>query len=369
MSMSSRGRMLAALDGAMPDRLPVTTHHLMRYFVDRYMGGMTFAEVFDELGMEAIDWVMPLDYDEGARQDHWRITAVDALDPSYTTQRWTIWTPRGELHCTMQSNQYTSWQSERPVKTKTDMDLIAEYRVMPRCRVAEVNDAVEKMGQRGIVRGHVACFDIFGQPGCWQDFCCLRGTEQAIMDVFDDPAWVKESLSILQRQKFAYIDSLEGARYDLVEMGGGDASTTVISPSLFAEFVAPYDAPLIAAIQQKGIRVVYHTCGGMMPILEDIAGMGPDAMETFTPPGMGGDTRLAEAKQRIGDRVCMIGGFDQGHYLKGCAESETRALVRRCFDEAGAGGGYILAPSDHFFDVDVALLRAFADEGRRCVYR
>ena len=27
----------------------------------------------------------------------------------------------------------------------------------------------------------------------------------------------------------------------------------------------------------------------MMPILEDIADMGPDAMETFTLPAMGGD--------------------------------------------------------------------------------
>lgn len=48
-----------------------------------------------------------------------------------------------------------------------------------------------------------------------------------------------------------------------------------------------------------------------MPILEDIAAMKPDAMETFSPPAMGGDTILAEAKQRIGNKVCMIGGFDR----------------------------------------------------------
>jgi hypothetical protein len=42
--------------------------------------------------------------------------------------------------------------------------------------------------------------------------------------------------------------------------------------------------------------------------------------------------------------------------------------VRRLFDEAGEGGGYILAPSDHFFEADEILLRAFAEEARRCVY-
>jgi uroporphyrinogen-III decarboxylase len=106
----------------------------------------------------------------------------------------------------------------------------------------------------------------------------------------------------------------------------------------------------------------------MMPFLEKIAGMGPDAMETFTPAAMGGDIRLGEAKRRIGDRVCMIGGFDQFHYFTKCMPAETRDEVRRCFREAGSGGGYILCPSDHFFDADVHLLEAFADEARKCVY-
>ena len=105
-----------------------------------------------------------------------------------------------------------------------------------------------------------------------------------------------------------------------------------------------------------------------MPLLELIADMGPDAMETFTPPAMGGDTDLRQAKRRIGDRVCMIGGFDQFHFLTGCTPEETRAEVRRCFDEAGGGGGYIICPSDHFFDADLDLIAAFADEAHRCTY-
>jgi uroporphyrinogen-III decarboxylase len=106
----------------------------------------------------------------------------------------------------------------------------------------------------------------------------------------------------------------------------------------------------------------------MMPILERIAAMGPDAMETFTPSGMGGDADLAEAKRRIGGRVCMIGGLDQHHFFTGCTPEETRSEVRRCFEAAGRDGGFILSPSDHFFDADLELLHAFADEGRQCSY-
>ena len=91
-------------------------------------------------------------------------------------------------------------------------------------------------------------------------------------------------------------------------------------------------------------------------------------METFTPPDMGGDVRLGEAKRRIGSKVCMIGGFDQFHFFTGCTPAQTRAEVRRCFDEAGGNGGYILSASDHFFEAEPGLIEAYADEASKCRY-
>jgi len=210
--------------------------------------------------------------------------------------------------------------------------------------------------------------DVYGQPGCWQDASVLFGIEGLIMATYDDPGWVHAFLKILQERKASYVRSMKGARFDVIEHGGGDASSTVISPKIFDAFVAPYDAPLIRMAHEAGQRVVYHTCGGMMPFLERLADLAPDAVETLTPPGMGGDMRLAEAKKRIGERVAMIGGFDQFHFFRGCTPAETRREVRRCFTEAGPGGGYILSPSDHFFEADTPLLEAFADEARKCVY-
>jgi len=387
MTMTPRQRLLAALDRRVPDRLPVTTHHLMAYFMDRYMGGASVREFFDRFGMDAIDWITPLRPDAGRGEryspphggpgiddsrivcsDEWRIEDEAVPDTRYRTVRCRIITPGGTLTAVIQSNEHTSWITEPFVKHKQDIDIIGKYVTSPRCDVEAVNEGAERCGERGIVRGNVCGFDIYGQPGCWQDACCLVGTEQMILATYDDPGWVHELLDILFRRKKAFVESLRGARYDLIELGGGTASSTVISPKIFDRFVAPYDAPLIALLHQTGMRVVYHTCGGMMPLLERIADMQPDAMETFTPRGMGADVDLAEAKRRIGDRVCMIGGFDQFHYLLGCTSEETRAEVRRCFQAAGRNGSYILCPSDHFFDAEPALIAAYADEAHRCVY-
>jgi hypothetical protein len=375
--MTSKERMLAAIEGKMPDRLPVTTHHLMPYFLDVYMDGISELEFFEHFGMDAYVWTVSYRSESGQAwldehgypvTDQWRYESEPVLDQEYPTTKWRIITPKGDLTTYLQSNRHTSWLGEHFIKEKSDIDLLAEFMPAPTADVEAINRAADKLGDRGLVRGHICCFDIFGQPGCWQDAACLVGIENLILATFDDPEWVHSLLKILQRRKMHYIRSLQGARYGIIELGGGDASTTVISPKIFNEFVAPYDQKLTELAHEVGQKIVYHTCGGMMPILEDIADMGPDAMETFTPPDMGGDVDLAEAKRRIGDRVCMIGGFDQFHHLADCTEVETRDAVEHCFKAAGAGGGFILSLSDHFFDADVNLIAAFANQARQCTY-
>jgi len=386
--MTSGERLLAAINRGIPDRLPVTNHFVMPYFLNKYMNGISVDEYFEQTGIDPILWTISHMPDESMGEyydplqkevaflesrrissESWRIESEEIPDPIYKTTRYNFITPKGTLSMVLQANDYTAWVLEHLIKDKKDIDIIGEYATHPKCNVEDINKQVEEFGNRGIVRGWICCFDIFGQPGCWQDASCLVGIERLIMETYDDPEWVHELLKILQTRKKTYIKSLKGAKYDIHELGGGDASDTVISPKIFDEFVAPYDSELISLAHEMGQRISYHTCGGMMSFLERIADMGPDAMETFTPPSMGGNADLKEAKRRIGDRVCMIGGFDQFNYLKGCSPDDTRKAVRKCFEDAGQNGGYILCPSDNFFDADPELIKVFADEARKCVYK
>ncbi len=385
--MTSRERMLTALTGGVPDRLPVTTHFLMPNFLEKCMGGMSEAEFFDACGWDPITYTVPHRPDPAGGEfydpdqsepgflesrrvatDNWRVRSEAIPGQKWPTTRYYFVTPKGTLSMVIQYDPYTAWVIEPLIKEKQDIDLIGEYVTAPKCDVEAVNRTAAAFGQRGLVRGFICCFDVFGQPGTWQDATCLAGVERMIMEVHDDPKWVHEFLGILCRRKEIFMKSLAGAQYDVLELGGGAASSTVISPRLFDEFVAPYDSRLIELAHASGQRISYHTCGGMMPMLEHIAAMHPDAMETFTPPGMGGDTDLAEARRRIPANICMIGGFDQFHFFKGCTEAQTRAEVRRCFEAAGRNGAYILCPSDNFFDAEPALVKAFADEAHHCVY-
>ena len=385
--MTSKERLLKAINGEKPDRLPVTTHHLQKYYLDNCLDGIDDAGFFEKFGMDSIAWISPVKANESAgdfiqdefsqgdimqphpvSNENWRIKQQRIEGEKYPTVRYSFITPEKTLTMTLQSNEYTSWVTDPLIKEKNDIDILAKYLPHPLCDTGQVNSKADDYGQTDLIRGTVLCFDLFGQPGVWQDAACLVGIEKLMMSTFDDPQWVKQLLDILFKRKKTYVDSLAGADYDILELGGGDASTTVISPDIFDEYVAPYDSNLIEAAHNAGQKIVYHTCGGMMPILENIASMKPDAMETFTPPAMGGDTDLLEARKRLPHDICMIGGFDQFHFFVSCSPAETRKEVRRCFEAAGKDGSYILCPSDHFFEAEPELLSAFVDEAHKCTY-
>ena len=387
-SKTAKKRLLTALDRGIPDRLPVTTHHVMPSFLEARLKGLSYLDFFDSFGLDPILWLVSHRADEERGEsfdpqqrmgdflqvpricsESWKIETEEIPHPVYRTVRYTFINPQKNLTMILQSDRHTTWVTERPIKDKSDVEIFSRYATQALCDVEAINRQAEDFGERGMVRGMLSGFDVYGQPGCWQDAAVLYGIERLILETYDDPAWVHTFLRILLERKKRFVRSLSGARFDLIELGGGDASSTVISPRIFEEFVAPYDAELIRLLHGVKQRVVYHTCGGMMPLLEIIADMEPDAMETFTPPSLGGDVNLKEAKKRIGHRVCMIGGFDQSQFFVGCSPEKTRKAVRRCFEEAGDGGGFILSPSDHFFDADLDLLHAYSDEARKCSYQ
>jgi uroporphyrinogen-III decarboxylase len=213
---------------------------------------------------------------------------------------------------------------------------------------------------------------MFCQPGPWQDFCELVGTQEAIFWALDEPQFVHWFLKQLTQHRLKYIhEEMPGAKYDLIEHGGGAGSSTVISPAMFDEFCVPYDRQIIAALHEIGLPVVYHTCGGMMANLEHIPANGCDASETLSPPGMGGDIHVKDrmtVKQVLGSKVALIGGVDQGRILTEGTPEQVAAEVKGCFESFGVNGGYICSASDHFFHAPVENLKAMARAANNCRY-
>jgi uroporphyrinogen-III decarboxylase len=191
-----------------------------------------------------------------------------------------------------------------------------------------------------------------------------------IIETFENPDWVHRFLQILLKKKLRFIEeSLRGAKFDLIETGGGAGSDTLISPKIHREFCMPYDRQMHRALHECGHLTTYHTCGGMMHILDLIMENETDASETLSPPGTGGNiSEPAKVREKYGGKVAMIGGMDQFNVLSTGTREQIQKEVRRLFEGFGPEGGYILSASDHFFETPVENLRIYAEAAKECTY-
>lgn len=371
--MTPKERMIIALERGKPDRLPVTVHQWQRYHLETYLGGMSELEAFVYFGMDAaVQYVQEMEQFWIAKPDFsrfstptWRheVTVVRS-NPEDWEYHHTITTPEGVLTYRTAGNRKTVWVSEYLIKHDEDIDLIRKYMPVHPLDTAAVNHLYDEVGDHGILRGL-----IWGdQAGCWQHAACLIDINELILRTFDKPDWVHELLHILLEKKLQFVETMRGAKFDLVETGGGAASSTLISPKIFEEFCLPYDQKLHQALHDLGFRITYHTCGGTRGIEELIIANGTDASETLAPTSIGGNQEPWEFKAKVGNRLALIGGMDQINILTYGTAEEIRKTVHFLFERVGYEGGYILSCADHFFDAPPENLRAYVAAARECVY-
>jgi len=372
--MNSKERMMIALHGSKPDRLPVTVHQWQQYHLDTYMGGASALEAFEAVGMDASIqyfaemgqfWVPDADFTKFSAPGWQDEIEIISNDPDNRIYHHTITTPGGILTYKTAGNRMTTWITEYMIKQDEDIELIRKYMPVPDLDLQPVQEIYDEVGDKGIVRGFV-----WGdQAGCWQHAACLLDIQDLIFATFDKPDWVHELLGILLEKKLRFVESMRGAKFDLIETGGGAGSSTVVSPQLHETFCLPYDRQMHDALHAVGFdTVAYHTCGGTLHIEEHIIANGCDVSETLAPVSIGGNQEPWEFKQKVGDRIAVIGGVDQFTVLTDGTPQEIRDNVTTLFEKVGTDGGFVCSASDHFFETPLENLRSFADAAKACVY-
>lgn len=357
-----------------PDRLPTTLHQWQDYHLNTYLGGISALEAFRRFGLDASIqhvqeqgqfWLAdPEKYARGSIPEWQDDVVVADSDPDHRVLRHTIHTPDGNLTYATESNRKTTWVTDYLIKRDEDLDLIRRYMPYASYDLDEISALYDEIGDSGLLRGFV-----WGdQAGCWQHACCLMDVTELILRCFDQPDWVHELLEALLEKKLRSIETMRGAKFDLVETGGGAASSTVISPALHEEFCLPYDRRMHDALHQIGLKATYHTCGGTVGIEEHIVANGCDASETLAPVSIGGNQEPWEFAKKIDGRLALIGGIDQFNVATSGTPELIRTKVHEAFERVGPNGGYICSLSDHFFDVSAENLQALASAGQECVY-
>ena len=205
--------------------------------------------------------------------------------------------------------------------------------------IRQVKEAVEEAGDEIAVFGSVR--------GTFGFLFIALGLENMTYAMYDEPELFMEIIEAADafwtKLGLKLIEAGCTALYVANDMGMNGA--TLISPAQLRAFFFPSLRKQIATWKAAGGRVLFHSCGNVDAVLEDLADMGIDALNNIQVfSGM----NLQSVKQRIGDRVTIVGNVDATGIMCGSDQAQIDEAIRQVVATAGHDGGLIIA-TDHSF--------------------
>lgn len=209
----------------------------------------------------------------------------------------------------------------------------------------------------------------------FNDPICIAG----LIDEMTMAAWTVEHRDLLRALLDAALERILDELKYCLENGVGPlyyfngpeyALPPLMSPADFQEFVVEYDTKLVELVHSyPGNYVIMHSHGRVGRFLERFAAMRIDGLNVLEPPPIG-DTILADAKQRIGNRVCLIGNIQYDDLARG-TEEKIEQLAATAIAQGGPGGGFILSPCAYPYEQPLPERAAsnlihYLKLGRRC---
>jgi MtaA/CmuA family methyltransferase len=136
-------------------------------------------------------------------------------------------------------------------------------------RVKAVERYKEKVGEEYPILGWV--------EGAFAEAADLRGLNDLMMDMFDEPEAVKDLLDVCTQQAIWFAEEQIKAGADFI--GIGDAAASLIGPLGYAEFALPYEKRIVDAVHKAGAKAKLHICGNITSILDVISYSGADMID------------------------------------------------------------------------------------------
>jgi uroporphyrinogen decarboxylase len=115
-----------------------------------------------------------------------------------------------------------------------------------------------------------------------------------------------------------------------------------MSPKLYREFIHPYYKNLVQSLKKRGTKVIFHSDGNIMPIINDILDWGIDGLHPIQP----GVMDISQVKRDYGNRIAVVGGVDVAGLLPFGSEEDVERAVIDVIGHVSPGGGHILGSSN-----------------------
>jgi uroporphyrinogen-III decarboxylase len=365
--MSSRERMLAALNCQHPDHVPCS---FMIYgglkgrcktyveFIERQikMGLDTFVELPPRPPVVVNDHYnlhgLPVSYDPTVTIKEWIEEQPGETDPIMVKE---YHTPAGMLRAEVRQtddwrwddhvpflDDYLSPRSKKFIVTKLeDLDALRYLLVPPAKNEIDAfkneSEPILDLARRHhllTTGGWGVGADMFG----W-----IYGLQAMMYTVYDNPELVREILNIVAEWNQQRMAVVLDAGIDLYVKRAWYENCDFWTPATYREFLYPIlkaDADLAHA---SGARFGYIITSNVMPLLEIFVEAGVDVLIGVDPAAWD----LNQTKKKLDGKVCLWGGVNGHLTVEQGQPEEVQAEVRTAMKTLAPGGGFILSPVDN----------------------
>ncbi len=384
--MTSRERVLAALDHREPDRVPydfggtfvTSSHHIAYRRLREYLGLSPEVNVADiRLGLAWTDRDVQdlLGADVG-------IVATGPPDPA----SWHLEVREAGEYRELTDEYGMGWRQPKdgglyydlydsPLADVTTPAEVAAY-PWPDPTDPHRFSNIRADCERVVFEEHraSACKGII--PGTLEVSLWMRGFERFFMDLVQDQALAGAILDQALEIKLRFWETVFGEIGDILDViydadDYGSQMAPLIAPDLWRKMIKPRISELYAFVHANSrAKVFLHSDGAIKSLIPDLIEAGVDGLNPvqFTAEGMD----LPELKREYGREIAFWGGgVDTQKVLPRGTPLEVREQVLRNVETLMPGGGYIFA-TVHNIQADVppenivAMVEAFREAG---VYR
>ena len=331
--MNARERLLTALDGGEPDRVPCALS-FYRMEVERLAPRGQYRDTVVDVNFVEF----PLSPEE---------KALERMASPFS--------PDTRLGSVAQVATYARWDY-RP-QTPEYRSPLARARSLDDLRSFPFPDVSEPYRVKGLVRQvrdlHTRDLAAGGNlphlggelfEAAWR----LRGLENFLIDLLERPAWAHFLLDRLTDLARRNAETLARAGVDVLALDDdvGMPGTMIISPAPWREFFKPRLATIIQAARaiKPDLRVLYHSDGYFEPIVGDLMEIGVNAINPLQPDHMD----AVRIRQRFGPRLALWGTVGHQTTFSFAKPDDICREVKHRIETLGRAG-LILCPA---YDID-----------------
>jgi uroporphyrinogen-III decarboxylase len=372
--MTSRERMLRAIDHQAPDHVPCAfmSFSAMR---GRCQDAYEVCERELELGLDS--WLFIPSAWRNQRPNHPDLRGLPVhIPPFVRTELWLehlpgeqfpvlhkeYHTPAGTLTTLVRKTDdwphgnfvpfFDDYQIPRAIKplvtSRADLDVLKTMLLPPSQEdiaafQREVDKAKAFCSHYGLMLA--GGWGVGGDMAGW-----LCGLQNLMLLAVDQPDLVEELLSTISAWTQTRMRVVLEAGVDLYVRRGWYETADFWSPTLYRRFLLPHIQREAALAHEYGVRFGYNLTTGAVPMLDNILESGVDVLIGCDPLQHGLDP-LETMRNKLAGKVAMWGGVNGAITVEEGSEADVRQAVSQALTTMKGVNGFILSPVDNITEI------------------